>query len=103
MAANEIHVGDVGTTIVVTVKDGSSVVDMSGATGKFLYLKPTNGTLLTKTASFYTDGSDGKIKYTTIAGDMSIPGPWELQAYVQFGSNSWKSDVKKFTVYPNIG
>ena len=65
MAVNEIHVGDIGTVFTLTIKDGSSVIDLSGATTKQIILrKPDRVTSSTKTASFVTDGSDGKIKYT---------------------------------------
>ena len=39
MAANEIHVNDVGTQFLVTVTDGSRAVDISSATTKELIIK----------------------------------------------------------------
>ena len=39
MAANEIHVNDVGTKFLVTVTDGSIAVDISSATTKQLIIK----------------------------------------------------------------
>ena len=67
MSANEIHVGDIGTVFEVTVKDGEDVVDVSSATTRQLIFKSKDGAVLTKTAVLVTDGTDGKIKYTTIA------------------------------------
>ena len=61
MPANEIHLDDVGTKFLVTVKDGSSVVDISSAGTKQILIKKPSGTKLTKTATFNSDGTDGKM------------------------------------------
>ena len=34
MAANEIHVDDVGTKFIVTIKDGDTAINVSAATTK---------------------------------------------------------------------
>ena len=39
MAANEIHLNDIGTQFLLTVKDGSSAVDISSATTKQIIIK----------------------------------------------------------------
>lgn len=100
---NEIHVGDVGTTFVLIVSDNGSPVDISGATLLEIYLRPVGGNNIQKTAVITTDGYDGKMQYVTIAGDLDIAGLWEIQGRVQFGSNTWKTTVKQFHVYSNIG
>ena len=69
MAANEIHVNDVGTQFLVTVTDGSSAVDISSATTKELIIKKPSGTKLTKATAFSTDGTDGKMKYNISSDD----------------------------------
>ena len=63
MPANEIHVDDLGTKFIVTVKDGDSVINVSGATTKNIIFKKPSGTKVTAAASFETDGSDGVISY----------------------------------------
>ncbi|HMU74537.1 MAG TPA: hypothetical protein PKD69_02095 [Elusimicrobiota bacterium] len=102
MAANEIHKGDIGTVFTVTVKEGSVVVDLSSSTAKQIKFRKRSGSILTKTASFVTDGTDGKIKYTTIAGDLDESGPWSIQAVLTFGTNVWSTDIKPFTVHHNV-
>ena len=110
MAANEIHVDDVGTVLEITLKDeGSSpeIVDVSTASTKEILLLMPNGTLLTKTADFTTDGSDGKIEYTTVKGDLAISGVWKVQAHVILGTASpinseWRSDIGEFNCYENL-
>lgn len=102
MAANEVHKSDIGTVFVVTVKDGGSALDISGATTKEIFFQVPDGTTLTKTAAFTTDGTNGKIQYTTISGDLSVTGQWKLQAHVINASGEWRSDLSPFTVHENI-
>ena len=100
----EVHVDDVGTVFQVTIKDEDEVVvDVSNALTKTIYFRKPNGTLLTKTASFVTDGTDGQIKYTTESGDIDAAGNWSLQSFVDFGTTEFYSDIHKFTVYNNLG
>lgn len=102
MAANEIHKGDIGTILEVTIKDGPLVVDISTATTKNILLKPPTGALMTKAGVFVTDGTDGKIKHTTISGDLSVVGVWQVQGHAVTPDGDWHSDIKKFSVHDNL-
>lgn len=107
MAAHEIHVGDLGTVFVLTVKDGVNLVDLSSATTKQILFEKPSGVLLTKTAQFVTDGRDGQLSYTTLAGDLNEPtgnkpARWKMQAYVVTPAGAWHSDIVSFLVYPNL-
>lgn len=98
----EIHLNDVGTILEITLYDNGSVVDISSATTKqFLFRKPDE-VVLTKTAVFTTNGTDGKLRYTTQSGDIDTEGYWEFQAYIVTPSGSWSSEVVSFAVLPNI-
>lgn len=104
MPIGEIHQNDVGTIFLVTIKDeNDAVVDVSTAITKNLIFKKPDGTIETRAASFVTDGTDGQIKYITVSGDLDTHGAWSLQAFVDFGSTEWYSDISKFKVYPNLG
>lgn len=101
----DIRVGDVGTVLVVVIVDEAGVaVDVSAATVKTIFLKKpgTGGTVLTKAASLDTTGIDGKIKWTTIAGDLSVPGVWTIQGRVTVGGATWSSDESEFLVKSNL-
>jgi hypothetical protein len=102
----EVHLNDIGTSFVVTINDCVSgtptALDVSGATTLQLIFKSPSGTSSTKTASLNTDGTDGKIKYTTVSGDLNETGTWRLQAYVVIGSGTWRSEVDTFKVYENL-
>jgi hypothetical protein len=104
MADTIIHNGDVGTIIRLTITedDDTTAVDVSGATVKtFYFLKPT-GTKINKTAVFNSDGTDGKLKYTTIAGDIDTTGRWQVQAYVEIGAAKYYSTKTTFIVQSNL-
>lgn len=102
MAARELHVGDVGTQILVTLVDGSTPVDLSTATTIQYFIKKPDNTIITVNATLYTDGTDGKIYYTTISSTLDQSGYYVLQTYVIIGVNKWKSDLYRFRVYENI-
>lgn len=105
MAANEVHLGDIGTVFRLTVKDGTTVVNVSTADQpgekEVIFTKP-DGTKLTKAAAFTTNGSDGQIQYTTIAGDLDQAGLWQNQGHVKLDSGEWWTDTATFRVHANL-
>jgi len=102
MAANEIHIGDIGTVLRVTIKDGDDVVDISGATSKIIILEDPDGTKYEKAATFTTNGTDGEIQYTTVDGDLNKRGNWFIQAKLVLPNGTWYSDIEVFQVYENL-
>jgi hypothetical protein len=102
MSANEIHLNDVGTVFEATIMDGAVVVNISAATIKQLTFKGQSGSSKTKSATFATDGTDGKLRYVTVVGDLDWAGQWELQAYVVMPTGAWHSDTAQFIVYENL-
>jgi hypothetical protein len=101
MAANEIHLNNVGTEFRVTVLESGSAVNVSAATNYIKFSKPDN-TLVTQSGTLYTDGSDGIITYTSASGDLDTVGTWKIQAFVDFGVNEFYSDIGTFKVYKNL-
>ena len=106
MAKNEIRINDIGTKFLITVKDGDVVVDISGTgshvNNKRLIFKSPSGSTLDKPASFDSDGTDGKLYYTTVSGDLVEDGIWKLQAKVIIGSQTFHSDIHTFKVHRNL-
>lgn len=99
---DEVHNGDIGTVFEATITDAGVVVDISSATTKDLnFLKPSAATL-NKAAVFTTDGTDGKIRYVTLSGDLDEDGKWSIQGHVVFGGGSWKTNVVEFNVFGNV-
>ena len=103
---SEIHLGDIGTVFEVTIMDGKSVVNVSTATDITFHFKKPSGTLITKTGQFATNGSDGKVKYTTISGDLdelAVKGKtWKYQVEITLPYWHGKSDIGEFEVHPNL-
>lgn len=101
--ATEIHKNDVGTIFRVTMKDGDTAVDISTATTKRLIFTKPDGVKVNKNTSFYTDGVDGIMQYTTTAsGDLDVCGNWRIQGYVALPSGSWHTDIVSFKVHDNL-
>jgi hypothetical protein len=102
----EVHYNDIGTDIIVTVNDcvsgTATALDVSGASTLELILKSPSGTSSTKTAGLNTDGTDGKIKYTSVDGDFNEVGTWRIQARIVLGAGTFRSDVGSFKVYENL-
>ena len=99
----QITVDDVGTVIRYTIKDQDGVVvDISAASVKDIILLSPAGKKTTKTASLTGSGTDGKMQYITIAGDLSLPGTWRRQAKVALLSGTFFTDVATFEVAGNI-
>lgn len=94
-----MRVGDIGSKVELTVKDQDGVaVDISSATTKnFRFLDPNNGTLL-KAASFTGTGSDGKLEYAFISGDLDVAGTWKVQAEIVYSGGTYTSDSISFEV-----
>jgi hypothetical protein len=102
--ATEVHVGDIGTIIRLTIKDqDKAVIDLSSATTKQIILGLPAGTSSTKTAVFFSDGTDGVIQYVTVSGDLSVSGPWKVQGRIVLsGGADFKTEIKDMTVVANV-
>jgi len=102
MAESEIHIGAVNLDFIAFIKEDGAIIDISQATEKVFYFTKPNGELLTKTATFVTNGEDGLLHYSTSAEDIDVAGIWKVQAKVSFGSSVYPSDIHSFRVYKNL-
>jgi len=105
MAANEIHIGDIGTIFEITLMDNLDVVDIGGATlMEIIFTKPDEAvTKVVNTAELVSDGTDGKMKYTILADtELDIVGSWKIQGRVILPTGTWSSDIDRFRVYGNL-
>lgn len=100
--STDIRVGDVGIAFKVTISDCETIVDISSASTKQILLYKPDGTVLTKTASFFTDGTDGILTYSTISGDIDLAGFWRIEAYVVLGASQYYSEIARFRVYNHL-
>lgn len=96
-----IHVGDVNTELVVAMADEQGVpIDVSAAAVRTIRLRKPAGTVLSKTAVNDTTGTNGLIRYDTIAGDLDAAGWWSIQGYVEVAAGKWSSMETRFWVAP---
>lgn len=108
MTKDEIHVGDVGTKILIELveydDDGEEVpVDISTATELKIYFEKSDGTTVSKTGALENTGEDGLLYYITETDDLNIAGDWRIQVKVSFpASKVWYSNVEPLRVHENI-
>ena len=89
----DVHLNDIGTKFLITIKEGTSAVDISGATIKQLKFKRKDGTVFEVDADFETDGTDGVLEYITEDGDINQVGKWSVQPYLEMPS--WQGHTQK--------
>jgi hypothetical protein len=103
MAANEIHIGDIGTIFEVTLMDNEVVVPIDAATlMEIIFVKPDK-TKVVNTAVLTSDGLDGKMQYViALASELDTKGGWKIQGRVVLPTGTWSTDIDKFKVYENL-
>ena len=98
-----VHNGDIGTIFQLTITDtAGTAIDVSTASTKYIYFQDPTGAKVQKTAAFTTSGTDGKIQYTTIAGDIDMVGNWVCQGYVETSLGKFWTEKAGFKVYSNL-
>jgi len=86
----------------ISDQDGT-IVDISSASVlEVIFRKPDKSTF-TRTAAMVTDGTDGKLQYTTVLADLDAGGPWRAQAEVTISSVPYPSTISNFTVLDRLG
>jgi len=100
--ASEIHVGDIGTQLIVTIQDNGAIVDISGASVLQIILKKPDGLLYTKSGLLYTSGTDGKMYFVSVSGDFNLPGNYKLQGKVVLATGTYYTSISDFKVHCNL-
>lgn len=84
--------------------DTGAIIDISDATLLEVTFRRPTGTEFTVTATLFTDGTDGKMRYITLAGDLNAVGIWQKQPYFEkptFPQNGFGGKTK-FRVLANL-
>ena len=93
-----------------TLKFQFTIVDQDGAvvplqtvtTKDLCFIKPDK-TIISKSATFTGDGSDGVIEYTTATTDLDAAGKWKVQAkIIDAGGEDYPSEIVEFQVINRI-
>ena len=98
MSWENIHVDDFGWVGRLTLKQDGSARDISSYTTKEFIIRDPGGTEATKTASFDSDGTDGKLKYAVLTGEIDAVGSWYVQARIKKAGVELTSDRFGFAV-----
>lgn len=103
MATNpEVHIGDEGTLIEITVEENKIALNISTATVKVLKIQRKDKTVFQKDMDFVTDGSDGKLKYITSGSDIDMKGTWKGQVYLEMPGGKWHTSKFDMEVDDNL-
>jgi len=94
----DIYKDDIGTVFEITIIDDDTILDISTATIKQFKFKKPSGAVLTKTAAFSSDGTDGLLRYTSVAGDLDEINTYSIQAKITMPEGVWSSEITQFTV-----
>jgi len=97
-----IHEGDIGTKLLITIKDDGAIVDISSSSSLNIFIKRPDGTMLTRAGTLETDGTDGKMYYIVVAGDLNQAGVYKLQSQVNLTSGAFYSSTVNFQVHCNL-
>lgn len=78
-----VHQGDIGTCIELVIYDQNGAIkDISGASTKQIKFTKPSGATVTKDAAFTVDGTNGRMYYKTVSGDLDQSGLWKCRAYL---------------------
>ena len=100
--SDNIQVGAIGLIITLTITEDDVAVNISSATTKQIKIRKPDGTVMAKTAAFTTNGSDGKVTYTTVADDIDLAGEYKAQAYVVMTGFMGHSTIVTFDAKRNV-
>lgn len=99
MSLSGIMVGAYGNPIRLTCKEDGVAADISAyTTTRQLIFADPSGNASAKTASFYTDGTDGVLTYTVESGLFDEAGNWRVQAKIATASKVVYSETLEFEV-----
>ncbi len=90
---------DLGVDILLLVTDQQCKPTSLLATTvrEFEFTKP-DGSVVTKTASFVTDGSDGRLRYATESGFLDVVGTWKIRAKLTEPGKLYRTEQVAFAV-----
>lgn len=93
----------INVLVEITIEEDNSPLDISAATThSFVVRKPSGATALWL-AVFSSDGTDGKLRYLTVAGDLNEVGRYRLQPNLVIpGTYSGKGSSVSFWVGENV-
>lgn len=104
MSEWSVQQSDVGVVIQVQfVNELGEAIDISSCVLKRIYCTKESGTTFTWIPSFLTNGTDGKIVYTTMPGDLDEIGEYQIQGmYANTNGDTFRSGIGRLAVRPSL-
>ena len=98
MSTYAVPQGQEDLKIKVSLVEDGSAVNISSASVLNLKIWKPSGTIVTKTASLFTDGTDGVLYASTSPTDLDEEGWYSVRAYIEQGTFKGHSSKGKFLV-----
>lgn len=99
MSANFFFLNDYGVPVDLQVLDQNCAAkDISGSSAREFEFHKPDGTIVTKTAVFRTDGTDGWLRYLLEAGVLDTVGTWSVRAKVTISGGAYRTEKVQFAV-----
>ena len=105
MARDAVQEHAIGIEIRLTVKEDGAPVNLEGATARIVFVKPDASTVI-KSSDVTVINESGfyKLKYTTLAGDLTPHGRWCVLGEVTMaGGKILPTSVVTFEVLESPG
>lgn len=97
------QVGDTGLQLIYQFVDQNlNPINLVGASALKLKILYPDATTVDKTAAFFTNGTDGKIVYTTLSNDLAQAGLCKLQGKYTLGGQTLSGQEVDLEVLPNV-
>lgn len=100
---------DIGTKFTIQVlKTREEPLDISTADLLRIGFRRPNGNVVWVDATLNTDGTDGRMHYYTVEGDLTPAGNWEIEGYVRIPgapgvAGEWSTRRRPFIVEAILG
>lgn len=99
---SDLHIGDTGTIIRITITENNTAVDLSGATVKQIVFQDKTRVTVTRDADFVTDGTDGQIQVLSEEDDFQQSGELKIQVYLELSNWQGHSSIDTLSVGKNL-
>ena len=95
-------VGDFGLSIRITVADSKGeALPINLATAKEFEIEDPSRNITVVAAAFITDGTDGRLEYILVNGDLDEKGRWKVRAKITEGvAKLFRTEKLEFLVNP---
>lgn len=100
---SDIFVNQILRVELTVTDENGAVIDLSAVSSISMIFKKPNQTTVTQTPALVTDGTDGKMEYTTDNTDLDIPGKWQVQGIVTEAAGDTPTTIVNFTVRARLG